>query len=359
MTTTADCPDHRTSPQPCRTQRKAPTEGISHHASTHPRWAIVDVTQLSRSYSEGCDDLTVPNIRFATTSALEIAFEESGPSAGPVVVLLHGFPYSARAFDEVVDPLVEAGCRCVVPHLRGFGQTRFLNESTMRSGEQAVLGDDLRCLLDALHIDQAILGGYDWGGRAACVVAALWPQRCLGLVTCGGYNVQDIAASVKPAAPEVEHSLWYQYYFHTERGRAGLTADRRGLAQLLWRLWSPVWKFDERTFDASASALDNPDFVEVVVHSYRHRYGYTPGDPTVAAIERALASQPPISVPTISLDGDTSIWPVDDSPIQRTHFTGPFEQRVLPGVGHNVPQEAPRPFADAIFSLLQGDRANE
>jgi pimeloyl-ACP methyl ester carboxylesterase len=289
----------------------------------------------------------------ATTSTLEIWFEESGPPSGPPVVLMHGFPYSVRGYDAVVDRLAAAGCRCIVPHLRGFGPTRFLESSTMRSGQQAALADDLRELLDALQIDQAVLGGFDWGGRAACIVAALWPQRCLGLVTCGGYNVQDIAASVNPGTPQMEHADWYQYYFHTERGRAGLAANRRKLAHLLWRLWSPLWQFDEATFDASASVLGNADFVDVVIHSYRHRYGYAPGDPDLEAIERALAEQPPMAVPTISLDGNDGAWgPADCSEGQHAHFVGAYEQRVLPGVGHNVPQEAPHAFASAVLDLL-------
>jgi pimeloyl-ACP methyl ester carboxylesterase len=298
----------------------------------------------------------VPAIHTVSTSVLEISYEESGPSDGPPVLLMHGFPYSVRGYDAVVERLTVAGCRCVVPHLRGYGPTRFLESSTLRSGQQAALGNDLRELLDALHIDRAVLCGFDWGGRAACIVAALLPQRCAGLVTSGGYNIQDIAASVNPAPPEYERMNWYQYYFNTERGRAGLAADRRGIAHLLWRLWSPPWQFDEQTFETSAAALDNVDFVDVVIHSYRHRYGYAEGDPTLEAIEEQLAAQPPITVPTISLDGDDGgFGPADCSPEERAHFTGPYEQRILQGVGHNVPQEAPDAFASAVLDLV-GDR---
>ena len=285
---------------------------------------------------------------------LEITFEESGPADGPPVVLLHGFPYSVHGYDDVVAELAGAGCRCLVPHLRGYGPNRFLDPATPRSGQQAALGNDLLELLDVLRIDRAVLCGYDWGGRAACIVAALWPQRCAGLVTCGGYNIQDIAASVIPGPPELEHAFWYQYYFHSERGRAGLAADRRGIAHLLWRLWSPPWQFDEATFDASAKAFDNPDFVEVVIHSYRHRFGYSVGDPTLEPIEQKLAAQPPITVPTISLDGDDSgFGPADRSAEERAHFIGAYEQRILTGVGHNVPQEAPAAFASAILDLCR------
>jgi pimeloyl-ACP methyl ester carboxylesterase len=267
---------------------------------------------------------------------------------------MHGFPYSVRGYDAAVELLTAAGCRCIVPHLRGYGPTRFVDTSTPRSGQQAALGNDLIELLDVLRIDRAVLCGFDWGGRAACIVAALWPQRCAGLVTCGGYNIQDIAGSVVPAPPEVEYTLWYQYYFHTDRGVAGLTADRRGIAHLLWRLWSPPWHFDEATFDASAAMLDNPDFVDVVIHSYRHRFGYAPGDPSLEEIEERLAAQPPITVPTISLDGDDGgFGPADVSDEEHAHFTGQYEQRVLAGVGHNVPQEAPDAFAAAVLDLVR------
>jgi pimeloyl-ACP methyl ester carboxylesterase len=266
---------------------------------------------------------------------------------------MHGFPYSVRGYDAVVERLTAAGCRCLVPHLRGYGPTRFRDASTLRSGQQAALGNDLLELLDALQIDRAVLCGFDWGGRAACIVAALWPQRCAGLVTSGGYNIQDIAASVNPAPAEQERMNWYQYYFNTERGRAGLAADRRGMAHLLWRLWSPPWQFDEQTFEASAPALDNVDFVDVVIHSYRHRYGYVAGDPALEPIEQQLAAQPPITVSTISLDGDDGgFGPADRSLEERAHFTGWYEQRILQGVGHNVPQEAPDAFASAVLDLV-------
>ncbi len=299
-------------------------------------------------------NVEVPSVHTISTSVLDITYEESGPLDGSPVLLMHGFPYSVRGYDAVVDRLTRSGCRCIVPHLRGYGPTRFIDPSTPRSGQQAALGNDLLELLDALQIDQAVLCGFDWGGRAACIVAALWPQRCTGLVSSGGYNIQDIAASVIPGPPELERANWYQYYFNTERGRAGLAADRRGFAHLLWQLWSPPWTFDEQTFATSAAMLDNPDFVDVVIHSYRHRYGYAAGDPALEPIEELLAAQPAITVPTISLDGDDGgFGPADRSPEERAHFTGPYEQRVLSGVGHNVPQEAPDAFADAVLDLLR------
>ena len=292
-------------------------------------------------------------MRTATTATLQVAYEEAGPPDGPPVVLLHGFPYDIRAFDAVAPVLAQAGCRVVVPYLRGFGLTRFLSDATPRSGEQAALGADLLGLLDALALGPAVLAGYDWGGRAACVVAALWPERVRGLVTVGGYNIQDIAASAKPAAPEQEHRYWYQYYLHAERGRAGLAADRRAFCRLLWRLWSPSWAFGDETFERTAASFDNPDFVDVVVQSYRHRFGLAPGDPALAGIERRLARQPAITVPTVALHGDDDgVSPAAQSERDARHFTGPYTRQAVPGAGHNLPQEAPGSFALAVLGLL-------
>jgi pimeloyl-ACP methyl ester carboxylesterase len=289
------------------------------------------------------------------TDVLDVAYEAHGPAGGPPVILLHGFPYDPRCFDEVAPPLAADGCRVLVPYLRGYGPTRFLSAETPRSGEQAALGHDLRQFMDALKIECALLMGYDWGGRAACIVSALWPERARGLVSCTGYNIQNIAASVRPVAPDKEHRLWYQYYLHTERGRVGLTENRRAFAKLLWKLWSPNWSFDDATFDRTAPSFDNPDFVEVVVQSYRHRYAYAPGDPALEGIEAKLAAQRKISVPTMNLDGEAD----GVRPVSRTHdpqakmFSGPYERRLLPLVGHNVPQEAPAETVAAIRSLLQ------
>ena len=292
----------------------------------------------------------MPSIR---TSTLDIAFEQHGPQDGPVVILLHGFPYDVRAYDEVAPALAAEGHRVLVPFLRGYGATRFLSAATPRSGEQAALGEDLLAFMDALGIARAALGGYDWGGRAACVVAALHPARVRCLASCTGYNIQDIAASGEPAPAEQEHRFWYQYYFHTERGRAGLARDRRGLCRLLWNLWSPEWRFDEASFARSAASFDNPDFVDVVVHSYRHRYGCAPGDPAVAATEAALARQPMIAVPTINLHGAADgVTPAPATDAQARKFTGPYERRLLPRIGHAVPQEAPAAFLAALRDLL-------
>jgi len=289
------------------------------------------------------------------TEILEIAYEESGPADGTPVLLMHGFPYDVRAYDAVVPLLVADGRRVIVPYLRGYGPTRFLSADTPRSGQQAALGKDLLDLLDALRIERAALAGYDWGGRAACIVAALWPARVRCLVTGAGYNVQNIANSAKPLPPEQEYRYWYQYYFHTERGRAGLTANRREFCRLLWRLWSPNYSFDNATYERTAASFDNPDFVEVVIQSYRHRYRYAPGDPALEPIEQQLLAQPPITVPTISLHGDASgVGPPRQSEQHSRFFTGPYQRRVIPKAGHYLPAEVPREFAGALLELLAG-----
>ena len=269
-----------------------------------------------------------------------------------VVVLLHGYPFDVRAFDGVVPIVNAAGFRTIVPYLRGYGPTRFLSPDAPRSGEQAALGMDLLELLDALQIRQAILAGFDWGGRAACVVSALWPERSLGLVTCTGYQIQDIANSDKPADPEQERRFWYQFYFNTERGRKGLTQMRGEIGQLLWRLWSPNWAFDEATFRQTATSFDNPDFVDVVIHSYRHRVRNADGDPHYAPIEAQLAALPKINVPTIVIHGaDDAVNPVQKSEGHHHYFTGNYERRIFANVGHNPPQEAPQEFARAVLDL--------
>ncbi len=293
-------------------------------------------------------------IQSIDAGVLNIAYHQAGPVDGPPVLLMHGFPYDIHAYAEVVPLLAAQGCRVVVPYLRGFGPTRFLAADTPRSGEQAALGADLLALMDALAIPRAVLAGYDWGGRGACVVAALWPERCAGLLSFNSYNVQDIARAMQPDTPDNERSLWYQYYFHNERGRLGLAKDRRALCRLLWRTWSPTWHFDDATFERSAAAFDNPDFVDVVIHSYRHRFGLVPGDPALAEIERALALQPAITVPTLTFDGaDDGVRPAAAAAQHGHHFSGPRSHSVVPGVGHNMPQEVPQQFADAVMALVR------
>jgi pimeloyl-ACP methyl ester carboxylesterase len=293
-----------------------------------------------------------PAIKCVRTASLDIVYEESGPPSGIPVVLMHGWPYDPRTYDEVIPRLTAQGCRCIVPYLRGFGETRFLSADIPRSGQQAALANDLKELIEALSLTRPLLVGYDWGGRAACIVAALWPQLARGLVTGNGYNIQDIPNANRPAEPEQELKYWYQYYFHTERGRAGLTQNRREFIRLLWRLWSPNWHFDGATFARSAPSWDNPDFVAVTIQSYRHRYGNAPGDPALEAIERKLAAQPVIPVPTVVLQGDANGVVPNMWGKFRGKFTGPAEERVFAGVGHNVPAEAPGAVAKAVLDLI-------
>ncbi len=287
------------------------------------------------------------------TSTLDVAYERAGPPDGTPVILLHGFPYDVRAFDDVAPLLAARNALVFAPFLRGFGGTSFREEFTPRSGQQAALGHDLVEFMDALGIGSAILAGYDWGGRAACVTAALHPERVRGLVTVDGYNVQDIAAANEPTRPEWEQTFWYQFYFHSERGRRGLEQNREALCALLWRTWSPTWPGAGDAFPASAPSLHNPDFVDVVIHSYRHRFGLVDGDPRYQRTEELLAARPPITVPAVMLETGADGLLGPSSSGDRAHFTGPYEHRLLREVGHNPPQEAPEEFADAVTALLR------
>jgi pimeloyl-ACP methyl ester carboxylesterase len=297
--------------------------------------------------------LRLEPLRHIDAGVLDVAYFEAGPADGPVVMLLHGFPYDIHSYVDVAPQLAAKGCRVVVPYLRGYGPTRFRDSATPRSGEQAAMGADLMALMDALHIERAVFAGYDWGGRAACVGAALWPERCIGLVSVNGYLIQDIAKAMVPAKPEREVPLWYQYYFQLERGRAGLAADRRGIARILWQQWSPNWYFDDAVLERTALAHDNPDYVDVVIHSYRHRFGLADGDPRYADIQRRLAALPVITVPAITLDGDADgVVPATDGDAQAGKFTGRRTHRVIPGAGHNLPQEEPEAFAAGVMELI-------
>ena len=292
-------------------------------------------------------------MRTVRAGALDVAFHEAGPVNGPVAILLHGFPYDARACLPAARRLAERGVRSLVPFLRGYGPTRFVSGDAVRSGQQAALAADLLAFMDAVGVPRAVLAGYDWGGRAACIVAALHPERAAGLVSCGtGYNVQDIARSDTPSAAEQEARLWYQFYFHTARGARGLEENRRDVCRHLWRSWSPTWAFTQAQFAETAASFDNPDFVAVVLHSYRHRYGVVAGDPALDAMEARLAQRPTIAVPTIVLQGaDDGVDPPGGEDRDRDRFTGFYERTILPGIGHNLPQEAPDAFADAVARL--------
>jgi pimeloyl-ACP methyl ester carboxylesterase len=287
-------------------------------------------------------------VKTIDAGVMSIAYLEYGPASGWPCILGHGFPYDVHAYADTAPMLAETGARVIVPYLRGYGPTRFLKAETPRSGEQAALGVDLLDFMDALKIERAVLGGYDWGGRAACIVAALLPMRVVALVSGNSYNIQSIAHAMEPASPAEEAAFWYQYYFHSERGRRGLTKNRREIARLLWRMWSPTWAFDEATFERTATAFDNAYFVEVVIHSYRHRYGLVAGDPAYASIEAALAAQPPIAVPAITIDGDADgVNPGTADHAKR--FVGPHEHRIFRGAGHNLPQERPEEWARAVI----------
>ncbi len=267
---------------------------------------------------------------------------------------MHGFPYDIHSYVDVAPMLAAKGCRAIVPYLRGYGPTRFRDKATPRSGEQAAVGADLIALIDALGVQRAVFAGYDWGGRAACAGAALWPDRCIGLVSVNSYLIQDIAKAMVPAKPEREIPLWYQYYFQLERGRAGLTANRREIARILWKQWSPNWHFDEATFDRTAIAFDNPDYVDVVIHSYRHRFGLADGDPQYAGLQRRLTALPAITVPAITLDGAADgVAPATDGTASAAKFTGGRTHRIIPHVGHNLPQEEPEAFAAAVMELVK------
>jgi pimeloyl-ACP methyl ester carboxylesterase len=297
-------------------------------------------------------------IETVRTPKLEIAYQETGPADGPPVILLHGWPSDPHDWDSVVPPLAADGCRVLVPWLRGFGPTRFLDPGTPRSGQQAALGSDVRDLMDALGIERALLAGYDWGGRGACVAAALWPERVRGLVSITGYNIQNIPTAGRPGPAAQEHRHWYQWYFHTERGRAGLQQNRRDIVRLLWQLWSPNWQFDDATLDATVKSFDNPDFVDVTIQSYRHRYGNAPGDRTLDTLERRLAERPSITVPTIVLHGACDgVGPAEQSEAHARHFTARYERRVIPLAGHFLSRETPDAVVQAVRDLFTGGTA--
>jgi pimeloyl-ACP methyl ester carboxylesterase len=290
---------------------------------------------------------------------LDVGYHEIGASDGPAVLLLHGWPYDIHSYVDVAPMLAAQGCRVIVPHLRGHGTTRFLNSATPRSGQQGSIGADAIALMDALQIPRAVFAGYDWGGRAACVAAALWPERCTGLVSVNSYLIQDIAKAALPIAAKIEAGFWYQYYFATERGRAGLMANRRDIARIMWTRNSPNWHFDDATFERSADAFDNPDYVEIVIHSYRHRLGLAAGYPMYEELEKRLAAQPAITVPTITLDGDADgVVPATDGKSTAAKFVGGRQHRVIPNVGHNLPQEDPAAFVAAVWELASRKKAS-
>lgn len=283
---------------------------------------------------------------------LSVGYGESGPANGSAVILLHGWPYDVHAFGDVVPLLAAKGYRVIVPYLRGYGTTRFLSSDAPRNGQQAALAVDVVALMDALKIQKAIVAGFDWGARTADIVAALWPERVKGLVAVSGYLIGNQAANQKPLPPKAELEWWYQFYFATERGRAGYEQYKKEFARLIWQLASPKWQFSDATFERSAASFDNPDHVAIVIHNYRWRLGLAPGEPRFDELERRLAAGPVIPVPTITMEGDANGAPHPDPRGYATKFSGKYAHRTITGgIGHNLPQEAPRAFADAVIEV--------
>jgi pimeloyl-ACP methyl ester carboxylesterase len=283
---------------------------------------------------------------------LDIGYVDVGPVDGRPVLLLHGWPYDIHSYVDVAPMLADGGYRVVVPHLRGYGTTQFRSRDAIRNGQQAALAVDAVAFLDALEIPAAIVAGFDWGARTAAIVAALWPERCNGLVAVSGYLIGSQEANKRPLPPSAELAWWYQFYFATERGRLGYEQYRRDFAKLIWKSASPTWDFDDATFDRSAASLENPDHVDIVVHNYRWRIGTADGEPRFDDLERRLAQAPPITVPTITLEGDAIGAPHPDAAAYRVKFAGRYAHRLITGgIGHNLPQEAPRAFADAVIDV--------
>jgi pimeloyl-ACP methyl ester carboxylesterase len=292
------------------------------------------------------------SIKQVEAGVLSIGYAEAGPAGGPVVILLHGWPYDIYSFVDVAPLLASKGFRVIMPYLRGYGTTRFLSSETPRNGQQAAVASDVVALMDALKIDTAVLAGFDWGARTALIVAALWPQRCMGLVSVSGYLLTNLEASKKPLPPKAERDWWYQFYFATDRGRAGYEANRHDFNKLIWQTASPKWNFDDATFDRSAPAFDNPDHVDVVIHNYRWRLSLAKGEPQYDELENRLAKTPVVDVPTITLEGDANGAPHLDPASYRNKFSAKYEHRTITGgIGHNLPQEAPQAFAQAVVDI--------
>jgi pimeloyl-ACP methyl ester carboxylesterase len=291
-------------------------------------------------------------LRQIDAGTLNVGYVETGPADGPAALLLHGWPYDIHSFAAVAPLLAAQGFRVIIPYLRGFGTTRFLSDETPRNGQQSVVAVDAVALMDALQLDRAIVAGFDWGARTADIVAALWPERCAGLVSVSGYLIGNQAAGARPLPPAAELQWWYQFYFATERGRAGYDAHRRDFAKLIWHNASPHWAFDDATFERSAESFDNPDHVAIVIHNYRWRLGLAEGEPQYDELEARLAESPTISVPTITLEGDANGAPHPDPSAYANAFTGTYDHRTINGgIGHNLPQEAPDAFVAAILDV--------
>jgi pimeloyl-ACP methyl ester carboxylesterase len=322
--------------------------GLTGAAAAHlSRAEVTDASTRTTAISA-----SLAHLKQINAGVLNVGYTESGPVSGPAVLLLHGWPYDIDSFAEIVPLLTTQGYRVIVPYLRGYGTTRFLSTETFRNGQQSALAVDIIALMDALKIEKAVVGGFDWGARTANIMAALWPQRVSAMVSVSGYLIGSQEAGKMPLSPKAEHEWWYQYYFATERGRIGYEKNRREFAKLIWKLASPKWNFDDATFERSALAFDNPDHVAIVIHNYRWRLGLTDGDQAYDGLEAQLAKAPTISVPTITMESDANGAPHPDPAVYAKKFTGKYEHRQIPGgIGHNLPQEAPSAFAQAILDV--------
>jgi len=316
---------------------------LAQSSMTKPTGATRDVPATNTSFG---------SLKQIDAGLLNVGYAEAGPAAGMAVILLHGWPYDIHSFVEVAPLLASKGFRVIVPYLRGYGPTRFLSTETFRNGQQSAVALDIIALMDALKIKKAIVGGFDWGARTANIIAALWPERCKAMVSVSGYLIGSQVAGKLPLPPKAELQWWYQYYFATERGRAGYDKYRYDFAKLIWQLASPKWDFDDATFDRSALSFDNPDHVSIVVNNYRWRLGLVDGEPKYDELEKRLAEGPVITVPTITLEGDANGAPHPDESSYAKKFSGKYTHRLLKGgVGHNLPQEAPQAFADAVITV--------
>jgi pimeloyl-ACP methyl ester carboxylesterase len=346
------------------------SEDINHHRRRFLGTAAMTIAaaQLVMTGSAGAQSGTarptvLPAIKPGTNTSfgplkqidagvLNVGYAEAGPADGRVVILLHGWPYDIYSYVDVAPLLASAGYRVIIPYLRGYGTTRFLASETVRNGQQSVIAVDIIALMDALKIEKATIGGYDWGARTANIIAALWPERCKAMVSVSGYLIGSVAANKMPLPPKAELEWWYQYYFATERGRAGYEQYRHDFAKLIWQIASPKWDFDDATFDRSAAAFDNPDHVSIVIHNYRWRLGLAEGEPKYDDLEKRLAEGPVITVPTITLEGDANGAPHPDPSSYAKKFSGKYANRIITGgVGHNLPQEAPQAFAEAVVEV--------
>jgi len=314
--------------------------------------ALAKTTPASSNPTGGGSATPFSDIRQIRAGTLDVGYVDVGPANGPVAVLLHGWPYDIHAFADVAPRLTAAGYRVIIPYLRGYGSTRFLSSDTPRNGQQAAIAVDIIALMDALKIERAVIAGFDWGARTADIMAALWPERCVALVSVSGYLIGSQEGNRKPLPPQAEFQWWYQFYFATERGAAGYAANRDGFNKLIWQLASPQWKFDDATYQRSARSFDNPDHVEIVIHNYRWRLALAEGEAQYDELEKRLATAPKITVPTITLEGDANGAPHPPPAAYAKQFTGKYQHRTITGgIGHNLPQEAPQAFAEAVLQV--------